>query len=710
MELICFCRRGGFCNMVSDQSPSFDRNMKTGSLLATILFLSSAFLSAQYEQFRDLPLNRISPEGWQRSYLLKQRDGLTGHLDTICEPFNKGGWIGPKTDWTPPFYKRKNDKGEEVLSWEPFEQTGYYYDGAMRCGLLLRDDFLLDKANKQIYGTIAQASPEGVMGYLIPDRWPHVPFFRAFMAAYEATGDRAILDALEKHYANDKYPLAGCRSILNIEQLLWLYWQTGKKQYLTRSVDLYEAQASRARDRLVNKFDDLKSDERQDIHGVTFHETLKLPILLYMATGDKKYLDAARNGYRKLDEFHMLPDGVPSSEEGLSDKTSLSAHETCDISDFTWTTSYMLKATGEVEWADKMERAILNAGMTCVTKDFDAHQYFSTLNQVVSKVGSCQSPISNPAWSAYAQRQRPWCCTGNVTRFFPIYVGCQWLKGKGDALVKALYGPGSCEHEVGGKKVKLREESVFPFSDTVKITVVEGTASFPLLLRIPTWAKNPAVHVNGVEQKGVESGKFFILDGEHKEGDVITLDFPKEAGVVQWEMNGVVVDCGPLLFALPIASRTEKVLLNDLLWSGTPADAKDLYAYDMMPDSKWKYVLALDKANNHRIEVVHNPIVDPDHPWGTKDAPLEIKMFGLEMPHWPMHFQEFKTRTGEVRMEPITPPLPPRGCMTMTPHLCGKPERITLVPYGSTTLRLTVFPYWDVKDIPSFSENQLDYR
>jgi uncharacterized protein len=242
----------------------------------------------QYEVFQNMPLNRVSPEGWQRAYLIKQRDGLTGHLDAICEPFNKNVWSTPDSTLQGRFYKVKNGQGKEVLAWAAFEQSGYYVDGVMRCGLLLQDSFLLDKANKQIHGAIALAAANGVIRGEIPDRWPHAVFFRSFMADYEATGERTILDALTTHYDHDIYSLAGCRSILNIEQLLWLYQQTGRKEYLDRSVKLYEAQASRSRDRMVNKFDDLKSPERQDIHGVTFLETLKLPILLYMATGEKK--------------------------------------------------------------------------------------------------------------------------------------------------------------------------------------------------------------------------------------------------------------------------------------------------------------------------------------------------------------------------------------------------------------------------------------
>ena len=217
--------------------------------------------------------------------------------------------------------------------------------------------------------------------------------------------------------------------------------------------------------------------------------------------------------------------------------------------------------------------------------------------------------------------------------------------------------------------------------------------------------------VNGARQEGVKSGTFFEVGGEHKPGDVIELTFPKEAQVRPWEMNGVVVDYGPLLFSLPIAAKVEKVRINDLLWNGTPADSKDLYGYNMLPEGKWKYVLALDKANNHRIEVIRNPKADLENPWDPGNSPIALQMFGLEMPSWAMHFQEFKPHGNKpVQMNPITPPLPPRGCMTMTPQICEKPEKITLVPFGATTLRLTVFPYWDVKDIPSFRENQLNYR
>jgi len=685
--------------------------MKQKIPLLTILnLLCGSTLWAQHAQFSNMPFNRITPAGWQRAFLEKQRNGLTGYLDEISEPFNQNIWTGNRSKLKPPFYKRKNGKGEEILCWEPFEQTGYYYDGALRCGLLLQDKFLLDKARKQIYGAIAEASPEGVIGREVPSRWGQVCFFRAFMAEYEATGNTDILDAMRKHYDTDKSRLVTARNIFNIEQLVWLGQQTGDRKYIDKAVACYEDNITR-NTKMTNRYPDMISDKRQDVHGVTYFEALKSPIVLYMATGNKKYIDAVRNAFLKIDKYHMLADGMPSSEEGLSENGPLSAHETCDITDYTWTAGYMLKATGEVEWADKIERAVLNGGLGAVTKDFDAHQYLSRMNQVVAAIGSTRSLIHNEAADAYCQRHMPWCCTGQSTRFFPNYVGLQWLRSKEGGLVKALYGPGSCDFDVNGKTVKIREDSFFPFSDEIKIEVTDGNAKFPFSFRVPGWTENPAITVNGKAQPDVKPGEFYVIDRTFKNGDVITLTFPKKVRFVQTEMNGMTIDYGPLLFALPVKAKVEKFLLNKEMWNSTPKDAKDLYGYNMYPMSPWNYVMVLDDEKNNMVQILKNKKTDKLNPWNPENPPLLIELYGTQFPKWEVLYKKYKPYgKSEDEYRILTPPLPARGEMIMVPILCKEPERIALVPYGSTTLRLTVFPYWDARNIPSFKPNQIDYQ
>lgn len=49
----------------------------------------------------------------------------------------------------------------------------------------------------------------------------------------------------------------------------------------------------------------------------------------------------------KIEGPNMLVDGVNSSSEALTGNDALASHETCDISDYTWTVGYYLMATGD---------------------------------------------------------------------------------------------------------------------------------------------------------------------------------------------------------------------------------------------------------------------------------------------------------------------------------------------------------------------------
>jgi len=103
----------------------------------------------QYQKYDDVSLSDIKPAGWIEDILKSQESGLTGNLDKDCYPFNAGGWIGK--------LETKIRNGVVMPSVFPYEQTGYYYDGVVRAGLLLNSQFLLEKGRAQIYGSIEQA-------------------------------------------------------------------------------------------------------------------------------------------------------------------------------------------------------------------------------------------------------------------------------------------------------------------------------------------------------------------------------------------------------------------------------------------------------------------------------------------------------------------------------------------------------------------------
>lgn len=649
--------------------------------IAYSLFLMPLMFSCTTGTEIPVPLENVSlrsvrPEGWLHTMLTNQRGHLTGYLDTIAYPFTHGGW------GTEPFYYMKN--GERKVTWEPYEQTAYYLDGVLRCGYLLDDEFLIGKGTRAIYGSIETASPEGVIASELHgekgSRWPHSIFFRAWMAEYEATGNPIIPERMERHYLNDTVRYRW-RDLCNAEALAWLYRKTGNERLLDRIVSLYEAL-------VPENSGDYASGEKQEIHGVTYLEMLKVPLMYYMVTGDGAGLRTARNGFDKIDRWHMLPDGVNSSEEGLSGNGSTNTHETCDIVDYSWTCTYMLKLTRETQWADRIERAVFNAGLGAITKDFSAHQYQSCPNQVFCDDRSSLVAAYDGSRMAYRQFHKPPCCTGNVNRMFPIYIGSQWMTD-GDALYKTLYGPGSVTHRTAGGEIVLREESVYPYTDTVTLHVVSGHGRFPLYVRIPGWCHTPAVAVNGTRMQGVESGTFFRIDREFAPGDRITLSLPKRAEFQKWNgYDAMVVNYGPLLFALNVETETERKRYS----LEAPYD-KPFFGYRMNPISAWNYFLCVDGTDNSLIRVVKTKITQPENPWTESPQPLRLKV-----PLAP----DYSWRTAYYRdgkeYVPVTPALPTRGAMMFSTRRI-RPEGIDLVPYGSTQLRISMFPYWKKKNI-----------
>ena len=108
-----------------------------------------------YAKFRETPLRGIQPEGWLRVYLETQRNGLTGHLEVGQWPFDTDGWAGPG-----PIEVTKYG-GQ---SWIPYESTAYITDAMVRCGHLLNDSFLVQKAMNQIDYVLEHPDSDGYLG------------------------------------------------------------------------------------------------------------------------------------------------------------------------------------------------------------------------------------------------------------------------------------------------------------------------------------------------------------------------------------------------------------------------------------------------------------------------------------------------------------------------------------------------------------------
>ena len=636
----------------------------------------------QFDTYRELPITSIEPTGWLRVMLQHQRSGLTGFLDKCSGwPFNTDFWLAP--------FPEKESFSHQCVS-------AMWIDGMLRCGYLLQDSFLINKARKYIEYTLAHPAENGILGPNWNDwaeignahqsawRYNQYHFFHVLMTEYSATKGQHILDAMRRHYAAvPPRQHAVHQGVGNIEELCWLYKVTGDKQMLELALEAWECCNDTKYSRYRNfdlPLEVLLSDKKATAHGLTYFDGLRAPALIYRCTGRQQLLDAAKHGFEKVDRDHMLIDGCPSSNECLAGKNPRVLHETCVTTAYSWCASYMLAITGDAHWGDRIERIVFNAGMGSITKDFKALQYYSSPNQVVVTNKSSHNHQAGRERMQYRPGHGTQCCTGSVNRFIPNYVSRSWLQASHGGLVAALYGPSVVHAQVGehSDKVTVVQTTDYPFSELVEFEIQSDQAvRFPLWLRIPSWCQRASLSLNGELLKvDTRPGSFALVDREFHPHDKLTLSLPMDLKLSFWPEGGLGIERGPLVYSLLIEEDRQvdtEAVLKSFGYQTKPTN--EFPAWNIQPASPWNYALHVSydpQELEKEVEVLRQPI--DENPWTIGASPIRLLVPAKRLPDW-------KLEDG-VRTPRLPAPVLP----------ADKIEKITLVPQGTTCIRLTVFP------------------
>jgi uncharacterized protein len=640
--------------------------------------------------FRELQLGTVRPEGWLKRELIKQVTHLTIPQNDFCFPFDRRYWASNERS-------QAEESRNGGTRWYPWEQMGYWTDGAYRSAAILNHEHLKRRAQEPISYTIQNPVDGWFLGsrWLYdppadsdpdqhPGRWPNAVFFRALTAAAEAETNPRILAAMCRHYLSDNrsdYQQGpfGPRDRVNLESMLWCYAHSGDPRLLEKARSVW---AGVSRKELA----DLTADEPSDMHGVTFAEISKLAALIYMYTGEQQHLQFSVSAMERVFKYHMLADGAPSAAEALSGTTALDGHETCDIVEFSLSWGYLLMATGNGMYGDRIERALFNAGMGAVRKDWSGLQYISCPNQLHIARQSCQVGHLNTAAALYGPNSdhRPKftfvtaCCAGNINRLLPTYVQRMWMNSADDGIAAVLYGPSSVRAKVGHANIEIIEHTAYPFSENIQFDIVSAApTSFPLRLRIPSWCTKPQITINGRAYDGfsMERG-FAVIRGRHFHRDRIVLTLPMNAAMGHSSDDGIFLEHGPLVYAFQPQEHWKALMMPE--FEITSPDYFPMWAVSAA--SPWNFGLCIDKGTSLEKQVLPASQVSDD-PWTTVGSKLQVS--GRRIGGWDL-FQ-----SGADRESLQTPPLP------RSRNRLGKIEQISLVPLGCTHLRLTVFPHLD---------------
>lgn len=207
-----------------------------------------------------------------------------------------------------------------------------------------------------------------------------------------------------------------------------------------------------------------------------------------------------------------------------------SDQEFCTVYNMVRTASYLLKYTGEAQYADYIERALYNGFLAQQNAQTGMPAYFL--------------PLGAGSRKKWGTKTRDfWCCHGTMVQAQTLYPELVWFTD-GDKITAAQYIPSEFTAEMNGAKVTVsqttgmkyyNDQAFFDEKDDgqmsrwlLKFSVkCDKPVRFTLSLRVPEWAKGVELEVNGKNTAAPVKDGWLDITADWQ-NDSVQVFFPSE--------------------------------------------------------------------------------------------------------------------------------------------------------------------------------------
>ena len=370
-----------------------------------------------------------------------------------------------------------------------------------------------------------------------------------------------------------------------------LYRATGERKYLDLARCFVDMRGSQPGGKDLNQSFMALRDETQAVgHAVTAGYLYCGATDVYAETGDAELLEAMERIWDNVVHSKMyITGGTSALHHGSSQRPELNNrgggpvheaygfeyqlpnatayNETCaNIAHAMWNWR-LLNLSGDAKYADIVELVLYNSMLSSMSLDGLCFCYTNPLRWY----GADHRLLSQDTYERWLTLFC-YCCPTNTARTIALLHN--WVYSMADdALWVNLYGSNKLETKLGdGAAFAMRQSSDYPWDDTINISIdAAPDREISLNLRIPGWAKNAALSINGEPcDTPLAPGSYAEVKRVWSAGDCATLTLPMPPRTVKANpkaeeiRNHVAVMRGPIVYCLEGVDLPDEVSILEV--------------------------------------------------------------------------------------------------------------------------------------------------
>lgn len=496
-----------------------------------------------------------------------------------------------------PFRQRNESRMWQSEFW------GKYTTSAVLAYKYRPEPAMLKTLQHAITGLISTQTPDGYIGNYSPehrleqwDIWGRKYSMLGLLDYHELTHDQASLaaaakvaDHLMKEIADrdglivNKGNYRGMAASSVLEPMVKLYRFTGKDKYLNFAKEIVRQWETPQGPNLISKADqDVSSRFPRPASWYSLEQGQKAYEMmscyeglleLYRITGEPSYRAAVEKTWQNIKDTEINVAGSGASEEmwfgGKQRQTLPVAHfqETCVTATWIKLNQQLLRLTGEVKYADEIEKSYYNALLGALNHNASEWAKYTPLNgRRLPGSGQCGMELN--------------CCDASGPRG-QFTLPLTTVMRTNDGLAVNFYVEGQYSLTTPkGKKVSLKQETGYPVSGTINLSLdLPQAEEMTLQLRIPAWSEINEAYVNDEPVTGIKAGEFIKIKRKWSAKDLVRVQLDMRGRVERHDTNGQFV----AIFRGPMAlSRDTRFGGPDLITVNRPVVDKAGY-FELKP-------------------------------------------------------------------------------------------------------------------------------